>query len=210
MTVPKTSSPHTSASSQNSYEGHTVGGLKGHLLRRAIHLGILVIPILYYSFADPVTAFFRLSANQIVLIIMFIVMLLELLRLRLGWVVFGQRKHEAKAISSFAWTGISIGIVLLFAPDKQFGFPIIWSCALGDPLLGELRRCRIHSGLVALLGVSVVVAIWLFCSWWLNTPIWLAWIMGPLTVAAEWPNIKWLDDNVLMTLLPLIFVLIVF
>jgi hypothetical protein len=32
--------------------------------------------------------------------------------------------------------------------------------------------------------------------------------MGPLTTAAEWPKLKWIDDNATMTLIPLATILL--
>lgn len=40
---------------------------------------------------------------------------------------------------------------------------------------------------------------WYFC----NTPLWMAAVMAPLTVAAEWPRLRYIDDNATMILIPL-------
>ena len=42
-----------------------------------------------------------------------------------------------------------------------------------------------------------------------GTPLWLAPIMAPLCVAAEWPRLRWIDDNATILLIPLTAILLV-
>lgn len=98
-----------------------------------------------------------------------------------------------------------MGLVILFTTPK-FAIPIITAYAIGDPLLGELRETSLSKIWIAVIGVAVITGIWCFCSVWLGTPLWLAFIMGPITVAAEWPCLKWIDDNALMQLVPLLII----
>ena len=181
---------------QTGYEATTKGGWLGHGLRRMVHIAMAVVPWIYYHYAISATVLW-------VLLILLVV--LEGLRLTFGLQLFGQRVHEAKRISSFAWGGSALLLVLLLSPP-MFAYPIIVACALGDPLLGELRRLGLLTGLVVVCGLVVVAAIWLGATWWLATPWWWALIMAPLTVVAEWPNLKWIDDNAMMQLVPLIVV----
>jgi len=131
---------------------------------------------------------------------------LEAWRLCTGWIAFGQRSREARQISSFSWGLMSIFLVLLFAPGKAFAIPIIISCALGDPLLGELRRLRIAKLWVALIGLVFIAGLWAVSTYYLGTPLWWAFVMGPFIVLCEWPNLSWIDDNAMMQLLPLLLV----
>ena len=189
---------------------YTLGGYPGHWLRRSIHLSTALIPFVYYFFLQhwlyPYGLLFLLA----------MIILFEGLRLYRGWLFLGQRTYETHYISAFAWGIASLLLVLLLAPDERYAFPIILSYALGDPLLGELRRytgtrqrqnIKIHF-IVACLSASIITAIWLICSLLLATPWWLALLMGPLTVAVEWPSIKWIDDNALMQLVPLTLILV--
>jgi hypothetical protein len=95
---------------------------------------------------------------------------------------------------------------LEFSERENFSIPIIWSWSFGDPLLGELRRYQLNEIFIWLIGIIFIAAVWLFCYWWLATPWWWALIMGPLAVASEKPTLKWIDDNALMQLIPLIVV----
>ena len=101
-------------------------------------------------------------------------------------------------------------MVLFFAPGAQYGIPIIWSCAVIDPLVGELRNRGMNRDWVFIVGSIVAIILWLLCYWWFDTPALLAVLMGPLIVALEWPNVKWVDDNALMQIIPLMIVLLLY
>ncbi|MFW0079238.1 MAG: hypothetical protein AB8Z16_01085 [Coxiella endosymbiont of Haemaphysalis qinghaiensis] len=85
------------------------------------------------------------SLHYLLLAIIAIIILFEIVRLRCKWALWGQRKRERRGISSFSWTIISLFLVLLLAPGKQYAIPIIVSCFLVDPLFGELRRTRLDT-----------------------------------------------------------------
>jgi len=181
---------------QTSHETTTKGGWIGHWMRRSIHVGMIFVPWLYYTYNIP----------PIILWIAFaVVLFLEIIRLSLGVQLFGQRTHEAERISSFSWGAASLFLVLLLT-QPMFAYPIVAACAIGDPLMGELRRAHLPSWFVAAVGILLVAGLWLIAWWWLGTPWWWAIIMGPLAVASEWPNLKWIDDNATMQLVPLLLV----
>lgn len=189
---------------------HTVGGILGHLLRRGVHVAIAITPWLYYTYGDLVGDWFHLTSKQLLWAIIAVVTFFEILRLKLGWTVFGQRQYEKKRISSFVWGVWSVCLVLLLAPDKKFAIPIIWSCALVDPIIGELRHISMRPVWIALIGIVTVMIIWWLATWWWQTPWLLALLMGPLTVWLEWPSFRWIDDNALMQLVPLLVIILLY
>ena len=181
-----------------------VGGMGGHLLRRAIHLGMCAIPWAYYVHGEALTAALGLAApEQVVSAVVLLILVAEAVRLRMGFTVFGQRDYEAHQISALAWGGLGIGIVLLALPEAMHGVPLILSLALGDPLLGEMRRAGLAPRTVMAGGVVAVFAVWVGCVLWLGTPWLLALLLPPVCVAAEWPRLRWIDDNATMLLVPL-------
>ena len=128
----------------------------------------------------------------------------EALRLKLGITIFGQRDYESKQVSALAWGGFAIGMTFLILPDHpEFVWPLILSLSLGDPFLGEIRRMGLESKTVFLYGSIFIALIWIACSFQVDTPLWMAVVMGPLCVAAEWPRLRWVDDNATMLLIPL-------
>lgn len=184
----------------------TKGGDVAHWIRRLIHISIAVIPFVYYDWIS--LSFSQAIARDIVIVAIGVIVILEWIRLHFRFIAFAQREHEATYISSFAWTGLSLSLVLLLSPSVSFAIPIILSCALVDPVLGELRAKIHHPFLLFFIATVMVSAIWLVCAEYYSTPLWLAFLMGPVTVAAEWPVLKWIDDNALMMLVPLMIVFI--
>lgn len=187
----------------------TVGGIRGHVLRRIFHILILFTPLIYYAYGSVVGGWFALSAKQLLWAIIFISVVCEIFRIKFGWVLFGQRKREGKKISALTWGIVSVCLVLLLSPSKIYAIPIIWSCAIVDPILGELRR-RLASKWVIWIGIVCVMLIWWVATWWWGTPWLLALLMGPLIVGLEWPNFRWIDDNALMQLIPLFVIMLLY
>jgi len=186
----------------------TIGGLAGHLLRRIIHISMCLYPWLYYYHGEHVYRYFHLSSNALLIILVLLIVVLDVFRFKKNIVIFGQRRHEDHHLGSFAWAAIAIGLVLMFAPGKAYGFPIIWSCAFVDPLLGELRRFYVPSAWTFVIGMLLVFCVWILCTALFGTPWWWAVIMAPVIALLEKPNLRWIDDNALMQLGPLFLILL--
>ncbi len=186
----------------------SIGGMSGHLLRRGIHLGMSFIPVLYFQFGEDVADKVSLSLAQVVSVVILVAIVGEALRLKFGVTIIGQRAYEAKQVSALAWGAIAIGMVLLLAPEKAYAYPLILSLSLGDPLLGEMRRKDFSVSSVIWAGTLGVGLIWAACAFWVDTPLLLVALMGPICVAAEWPRLRYIDDNATMLLIPLAVVLI--
>ncbi len=193
-------------SSNNNHVANTKGGIKGHVIRRLLHVGMILVPFIYYYYGAFFTAYLKMSPQFLVIALLALTLFLEIIRLVTGLTVFGQRQHESKQVSSFTWAVISMALVLLFAPGREYAMPIIASCAIGDPVIGELRSAKVRTWLVVLAGLVVIGAIWYLSAYWYGITGWWAVVMAPLTVAAEWPQLKWIDDNALMQLIPLLLV----
>ena len=175
----------------------TSGGMFGHIMRRLLHVSIILIPIIYYCF---------INSKIVVCALLVVLVIFEAWRIYNKKVLFGQRKHEFNHISSFAWGLFAAGLVLLFAP-KAFAYPILISCAIVDPLLGEIRQFEISKYIIAFIGVAVTILIWYALQHCLPTAWYWPLIMGPIIVASEWPNLRYIDDNAMMQLVPLILVI---
>ncbi len=185
----------------------TRGGAPGHIARRFFHLSLMLVPFIFYRFLMQV--FFPPALHIALIIFLFLVILFEFVRIRLGIVLFAQRLHEATHFSAFGWTMLSLGLVLLFSPSPAYSFAIIISCALADPLLGELRARQVNSRKIISSGLLVVLLVWSVVAYFCHIAYLWALLMAPVTIAVEWPSLKWIDDNALMMLVPLIIVFLV-
>ena len=186
----------------------SVGGVSGHLLRRGIHLAMSFLPFLYFEFGEDVADMVSLTLEQVVSCVIQLAVFGEALRLRMGLTVVGQRSYEAKQVSALAWGALGVGMVFLLTPDPAYAYPLILSLSLGDPLLGELRRKGSSTQTVILAGVIGIAVIWAGCAYLVETPWLFVPLMAPICVAAEWPRLRYIDDNATMLLIPLALVLI--
>lgn len=182
-----------------------------HWPRRFIHLSIGLIASFYYAVKDVVSAFLGCAPLYWLSLLAFILVGLEALRIHKGWLFYGQRSYEKKSPSAFVWTGLALISVFLFAPPYQgheaaFGLPIVWSLAIGDPLLGECRRARWSLISTLIITLATLGLLWILAAYWYSLPYWLALIMPPLAIVGEWSQIRWVDDNFMMAGVPLLFV----
>lgn len=190
------------------YEHTTKGHWYGHWFRRLIHVSMVLIPFLYYDLGPEIAGWFQLTPASFIGVMLVLVALIETLRLSTGFVFFGQRKHEARRISSFSWAALGITLVLWLAPSRAFASAIIWSLALGDPCLGEMRR-HWSAAWALVLGLLVILAVWWCCAYWFGIGYGWGLLMAPVSVAAEWQSWRRVDDNVLMLIIPLAVVLLI-
>ena len=110
----------------------SVGGMRGHLLRRGIHLSMAALPFVYFTYGESVADSIGWELQQVVAGVVLFALVAEGIRLKLGITVFGQRDYEAKQVSALAWGAVGVGFVLLLAPHEAYAYPLILSLALGD------------------------------------------------------------------------------
>ena len=189
---------------------HSVGGFGGHAFRRFTHVSMTAIPFIYYLYGQDVADIISLDSKQLVSVICLLIVIAEVVRLRLGIVIFGQREYEADQISALAWGGLAVSLALLLAPGEGegleagiYGIPLIVGLTMVDPVMGEIKRTKQDLRLAIYVGLAVSYAVWLGCHFWLGTEIIAAILLAPLTVLGELPKTNDIDDNATMILFPL-------
>ena len=75
---------------------HSVGGFGGHAFRRITHVSMALIPVIYYSKGDEIADYFSVTLPELVSYVFFAIMTIEVVRLRFGIVIVGQREYESK------------------------------------------------------------------------------------------------------------------
>ena len=119
---------------------HSVGGIYGHLFRRGFHIGMSILPFLYYEYGDAISDAFSMTRLQFVSVMVLALVIGEAIRLKLGITIFGQRDYESKQVSALAWGAFAIGITFLVLSDyPELVWPLMISLSLGDPFIGEVR-----------------------------------------------------------------------
>ncbi len=197
---------------------HSVGGIRGHIFRRFTHIIMCIIPILYYTKGSQLSGFFSIEPNQFVTSCLLILIFLELIRLKFGIVIVGQREYEAEQISALAWGAFAVCLALIISPESRnfngmesgmYAAPLIWGLTFVDPIMGEIKRSKKGINAAIIVGLVTSYIIWLSCSYLLGTPILASVILAPLTVLGELPTVRWIDDNATMILLPLTVLLVI-
>ena len=186
----------------------SVGGMKGHLCRRSIPLGLSFLPLISFEWGKSVSDSLGLTLPQFVSTVVFLLFVAEATRHKFGITNYGQRENEARQISALGWGAFGIGLVFLLAPTKEYIWPLILSLSLGDPFLGEMRRKGMDTRNVILSSTLFLFVVWVACWHFVQTPFWLAFLFAPLCVASEWPRLRYIDDNATMVLIPLGMILL--
>ena len=194
---------------------HSVGGHGGHWFRRVTHISMGIIPFVYHLWGEDISSLFSLSLREFVTWVGVAFLIIELIRIRLGIIIVGQREYESNQISALAWGALAVCATLLLAPQEGSGLnagkytiPIILGLTFVDPLMGEVKRSKAGLKKAIIAGLVVSYLVWLISVHLFSTPLIYAIILAPLTVLGEIPTVKWIDDNATMIILPLIALLI--
>jgi hypothetical protein len=128
---------------------------KEHILRRTIHLtsGLVII---YYLF--PRTFLFLPMKLWLIILLGLVPLLIEIIRLRGGLLLFGQRGFERTNIGSFAWALWASGALMIVFP-QEIAVPVILVYTVMDPLIGEIRLWK--KWLVLPLGGLITILLFL-------------------------------------------------
>jgi hypothetical protein len=173
------------------------------LWRRIVHtVGAAVL--LYYVFPNN---FFIVAPKEYVLLAaLAAALVLEGLRHAAGLELPTIRPYEERRIASFVWYSLAlVGAILLFP------FPIAVTVVLGtafvDPLAGGLReserRRRLYPAVpFALYAVLALIGLGAIGGWPFLLAIPLALVAAAVALAAEYPKIPWVDDDLAMTFAP--------
>lgn len=182
---------------------------RGTLVRRAFHLTSPVWLIWYWM---PPDAWIGVRKEGVLLFFLCGALLIEAGRLITGFRLPGLRENESDRISGYAWGSLGLGLGLLFFPG-QLVIPTFWGMAWIDPLCGYTRK----KGGYPRYPVVAYLLLWLAISFLVvpfapynSAPIGglTAVVFGGLAtvvaIAAERPNLKHVDDDFLMFVVPLL------
>lgn len=201
---------------------HTIGNTAGYISRRIAHAVACpaVIYLYYFHAFNSDWLPLNMTPEHLVSLFCFTFFILECARAYFGVVYTGMREYERFKMSAMAWATISCGLVMLAAPQKNafgkdghpqtpseraiIGFPIVCCLALIDPLIGELKRIKISLWTRSIIAIAATALIWIALLLITGEGVWvLIPFIAPITVAAEYPFLEYIDDDATMTLIPL-------
>ena len=194
---------------------HSVGGAGGHWFRRLTHVGMCVIPFAYHLWGDSIAGKVSMTPSDFVIAVAVFLIVIEVIRIKFGIIIIGQREYEAKQVSALAWGAVAVCLTLILAPQEgegleagKYTIPIICGLTFVDPIMGEVKRAKMGMQSAVLVGLAVSYTIWMGSVALFSTPFLVAVLLAPLTVAGEVPRVSWIDDNATMILFPLIALLL--
>jgi hypothetical protein len=173
------------------------------LWRRILH-GTGAFVLVYYLV--PNGFFVLVPKETVLLLVLAAVLAIEVARHAIGLELPTLRPYETRRIGSYAFYSIALaGAILLF--PVPIAAAVVLGTAFVDPFAGELRaeptRARFYPVapfvLYAALAVVVLVAVG---RWPLLDAVVLGLLAAAVALAAEWPTVPWLDDDLAMTFAP--------
>lgn len=173
------------------------------LWRRLLH-GAGGFALVYYIV--PTGFFVVVSKEVAVLIALGLVGLLELLRLGFGVELPTIRGYEEGRPASYVFYAVGIVLALLLFPEA-IGATVVLGTALVDPLAGELRGSSRGRRLgpwppIVAYGVLATLTLGGIGRWPWTWAVALAVLAAGVAVGMERWRLRWLDDDLTMTVVP--------
>ena len=179
------------------------------LVRRAFHLSSPAWLVWYWLPPDA-----GLGVPKAVFVVVFLsaALLIEAVRLVTGRRILGFRDYETDRMSAYAWGSLGLAFGLLFFPGELV-IPAFWGMAWIDPLCATAKKRGWYpwAPLLAYGALFVVLeAVLVPLAPYQTTPIaglriaLYAGVAAPLAILAEYPNWRWVDDDFLMHVVPLL------
>jgi hypothetical protein len=171
--------------------------------RRILH-GTGAFVLVYYLVPDR---FFVIAPKETILLLVLAVVLgIEVARHAIGLELPTIRPYESRRVGSYAFYSIALaGAILLF--PVPIATAVILGTAFVDPLAGELRddpaRARGYPAVpfVVYFGLALV-SLLAIGRWPVVDAVALSLLAAGVGLAAEWPTVPWLDDDLAMTFAP--------
>lgn len=172
-------------------------------VRRLVHLCLPVF-LLYYIIPDD--TWIGIDKRLVLLGALFVFIIFEFLRLAYQIRVFGTREYEMDNMAAYLWAGIGFTVAFLLF-DYALVVPAILGMAWIDPLSGFLRSRK--SGLYPWLPfasylVLAAVALIVVSSFAPLSIIFIAAAGAASGIAAEHKRVRFVDDDFLMLVVPLV------
>lgn len=182
--------------------------LGDRVYRRLLHcLGALIL--LYFALPHRLVGAF--TSEDLLFVGFGLVVVLECLRWVAGVELPTIRPYEKKRIASYTYYAVALLAAVLLFP-LPVALVVVLGTAFVDPLIGELRassRWRssypwIPGAVYVLLGAGALISV---THWSPFAAVLAAGIAAPVALLAERPKIPYLDDDLVMTLIPALVLL---
>jgi len=175
----------------------------GPALRRIVHLSTPVF-LIYYFLPDPLWTGGPARVLGLLIFLM-IVLVAEALRLMYRPKIIGMRDYEQANISAGAWAAMGMTFALLFFPIG-YSAPAFMGMGWVDPVIGDLRRksSPLYPSVPLILYFLIVLVSMAVIMGPTVSVILTSLVVSPLAIWAERLKTRYVDDDFLMIVVPLI------
>ena len=189
-----------------SWLGSRFGGdaaLGGRLGRRFLHAGG-ALTLIYYAFPPHLLIVIPNWAIPIAALVALLVV--DGLRLAGRLEVPEIRPHERVRLASYSYFGIAIMVSLVLFPEP-IAFAVILGTAIVDPIIGESRGTPAGAAFYPVLpfvvyfALATVSLVGVGHASLLTASLFAA-VAGAVAIASERPQWTYLDDDLMMTVIP--------
>ncbi len=173
----------------------------GHVLRRLVHLGTPLFLVYYWL---P-TKLWMIEKPILLLIILAVVLNFEYIRIYKQWRIIGMREYEAQRMSAAAWAAVALTLAFLFFP-VEYAAPAVIGMGLIDPLIGELRarKSDLYPMLPSVLHFAIILTVLSLMVGLDYRALLASFVATPLAIYFEKTRWRFVDDDFLMIVLPLL------
>ena len=182
---------------------------RGTFVRKAFHVTSPVWLVWYWM---PSDSWIGVQKRYVLLFLLCGALLIEAGRLVTGRRIPGLRANESDRISGYAWGSLGLALGLLFFPGELV-IPTFWGMAWIDPLCAytRTRGGYPYVPFIAYVILAVVLSVAVVpLAPPPTTPLPLvrlaayAPLAAALALAAEKPDLWWIDDDFLMHVVPML------
>ena len=171
-----------------------------HLFRRLFHLAS---PVFLGYYWIPEDLGFGITRLSLTLLLFGTVIGIEVVRVALRIPLFGLRGYETDRPSAYAWGSIGLLVGLLFFP-MFLVIPAFCGMAWVDPLCSWSRRRGGYPAVPAVAYAAVFLAFLAAAGLPPAIVVLLTAVATPSALLAEYPQVPFVDDDFLMTVVPLV------
>ena len=156
--------------------------------------------VIYFLFPEYILGFKRV---YLVIVFWLSILLIEYFRLRGAFVLDGMRDYESSRVAGFVWFATGTCMILFFYEvgvfPEIFAVSTIIMASLVDPLIGEINKKYGNlKGFIAGIIASVTIYQLIIGVFFYSL------VGGIVAVFVERPKFKWLDDDLLIQIFPIL------
>ena len=156
--------------------------------------------VIYFLFPEHILGFKRVS---LVIVFWLSILLIEYFRLNGAFVLDGMRDYESSRVAGFVWFATGTCMILFFYEvgvfPEIFAVSTIIMASLVDPLIGEINKKYGNlKGFIAGIIASVTIYQLIIGVFFYSL------VGGIVAVFVERPKFKWLDDDLLIQIFPIL------